>query len=320
MLAPPSLVNESTRLKSLLSLRILDTAAEERFDRITRMAQRLFDVKICLISLVDSERQWFKSRQGLDVSETAREVSFCAHAIAQSDVLVIDDALADPRFADNPLVTQQPFIRFYAGCPIASPDGYPIGTLCLIDATPRRMTDEDLQLLRDTATLVEEQIALSTQATTDDLTQIANRRGFNLIARHVLSLCQRHNSPAELAYFDIDGLKAINDRAGHAAGDALLKLFARHLTECFRDADVVARVGGDEFAVLMVTPGTEANPALARLMEAVAADRSPLAPQLSWSVGSVHFDAERHTTIESMLADADARMYQHKSQRRLTGS
>jgi len=121
--------DESERLAALRALNLLDTPAEPRFDRLARIAQRHFGVDIALVSLIDTERQWFKSRQGLDVCETHRDVSFCGHAILKEEVLCIPDALEDPRFADNPLVTGAPHIRFYAGAPVHAPNGQRIGTL-----------------------------------------------------------------------------------------------------------------------------------------------------------------------------------------------
>ena len=156
--APAIPADETGRLQALHQLQILDTAPEERFDRITRMAARFFGVPIALISLVDHDRQWFKSRNGLHVSQTSREVSFCGHAILQDETLVVPDALADDRFADNPLVLSDPRLRFYAGHPILAIDGSPIGTLCLIDHTPRLFGAAQIKALRDMAALVEREL------------------------------------------------------------------------------------------------------------------------------------------------------------------
>jgi len=150
--------NESQRMDALCGLNILDTPAEERFDWITRVAQRCFKVPITLVSLVDSERQWFKSRQGLDTSETARDISFCGHAILSEDILYIPNALDDPRFTDNPLVTDAPYIRFYAGAPLHAPEGQRIGTLCIIDDKPREFSSDELGILRDLADGVEAEL------------------------------------------------------------------------------------------------------------------------------------------------------------------
>ena len=149
MLQPPLPEREAARLESLCSLGILDTESEERFDRITRLAALSFDVPIALVSLVDADRQWFKSRHGLDATETPRDVSFCGHAILSEEVFVVNDATADERFADNPLVVGEPYVCFYAGVPLADDDGYRLGTLCLIDHVPRELSAADEVLLRE---------------------------------------------------------------------------------------------------------------------------------------------------------------------------
>jgi len=146
--------NEEQRLAILHGLRILDTPREERFDRITRLAASIFNVPMALISLVDRERQWFKSTYGLDESETSREVSFCTHAVASERVLVAPDTFQDPRFADNPLVTKAPRIRFYAGCPIFAAANC-IGTVCVLDNRPREVDTDMIGLLHDLAALAE---------------------------------------------------------------------------------------------------------------------------------------------------------------------
>ncbi|HYM73521.1 MAG TPA: MBL fold metallo-hydrolase, partial [Stellaceae bacterium] len=145
----PLPADEQQRLAALHRLAILDTEREERFDRLTRMASAMFDVPIALVSLVDENRQWFKSACGAGLSESPRETSFCAHAILQRTVMVIPDALLDPRFADNPVVVNDPRVRFYAGCPLVLNDGACVGTLCLIDTRPRRLDEASIRLLRD---------------------------------------------------------------------------------------------------------------------------------------------------------------------------
>ncbi|MDK2123929.1 GAF domain-containing sensor histidine kinase [Parachitinimonas caeni] len=156
MQAPAQPKEEEERIARLLALRILDTPPEDRFDRLTRLAAALLKVPIALVSLVDRDRQWFKSKVGLEASETPRSISFCGHAILQSDVFVIEDATQDQRFADNPLVTGAPDIRFYAGQPLMTSDGFAMGTLCVIDREPRRFGPAERQLLRDLGTLVED--------------------------------------------------------------------------------------------------------------------------------------------------------------------
>jgi len=158
MLAPPLPQDAAHRLRVLLDLNILDTAAQERFDRITRMAARLFGVPIALVSLVDAERQWFKSRVGLALDSIPRAESFCAHALMQDGLMVVEDARLDERFGALPIVAQTG-ARFYAGHPLAMPDGQVIGTLCIIDHCPRALDDEQRTLLRDLAALAANEIA-----------------------------------------------------------------------------------------------------------------------------------------------------------------
>lgn len=158
MKKPEIPLNEPERLAALCSLDVLDTPAEARFDRITRVAQRLFHVPIALVSLVDAGRQWFKSRQGLAATETPRDISFCAHAILADDIFHVPNALEDPRFADNPLVTRAPHIRFYAGAPLHAPGGERVGTLCIIDGRPRELSATDLAMLRDLADITEAEL------------------------------------------------------------------------------------------------------------------------------------------------------------------
>ncbi len=171
MQAPPFPPDEAFRLQALRSLCILDTPSEERFDRITRSAAYLFKVPIALVSLVDAGRQWFKSKVGLEAQETSREVSFCGHAILARELFVVENALLDPRFADNPLVTGAPFIRFYAGMPLRGPGNALLGTLCLIDREPRAFSRADRDSLQDLGGWAERE--LSQMALQEALSQAA---------------------------------------------------------------------------------------------------------------------------------------------------
>ncbi len=163
MIEPKTPADEEERLAALQALRVLDTPAEERFDRITRIARDLFKVPIALISLVDADRQWFKSKTGLDAAQTPRSISFCGHAILGSEIFLVENALEDPRFLDNPLVVGPPGIRFYAGMPLQSGTGRKLGTLCLIDQSPRRFDEDDVRRLHDLAAWAERELNLPVQ-------------------------------------------------------------------------------------------------------------------------------------------------------------
>ena len=158
MLIPPLPGNELQRLASLRALRILDTPPEERFDRITRVAKLFFNAPIIAIGLVDDKRQWFKSTEGLSIRGTSRDVSFCGHAILSRELFIIPDSLLDNRFSDNPLVTGDPWIRFYAGCPLYTLNGCALGSFCIIDHKPRELSTSEQQALRDLGTWVENEI------------------------------------------------------------------------------------------------------------------------------------------------------------------
>jgi diguanylate cyclase (GGDEF)-like protein len=319
MIKPSIPSNETTRLDTLRSLSILDSGPEERFDRLTRLAKRLFGVPIALVSLVDADRQWFKSCVGLTASETARDISFCGHAILGDEILVVPDAKRDERFHDNPLVVDEPRIRFYAGCPLKVSNGSRLGTLCLIDVEPRTLSPDDLNLLRDLAGMAEQELAAVQLATTDELTLLSNRRGFLALAQHALHLCRRAGHPASLLFVDMDRFKEINDRFGHAEGDGALCSFAGALKEVFRDSDVIGRLGGDEFAVLLTnTAQSAATEALRRLKRAVQTLNcsSQRGYDIHFSTGQLTYDPVRHGSIDTLLSEADALMYEQKKRSR----
>ena len=308
--------DEFCRLETLRSLDILDTDSEERFDRLTRLATRLFDVPIALVSLVDENRQWFKSRSGLEALETPRDISFCGHSILGDDVFVVEDTLQDVRFADNPLVTGPPDIRFYAGCPLKSVEGYKLGTLCLIDTKPRTLTEDDFASLRDLAGMAEQELAVVQLATLDELTGISNRRGFEVLAQKALNVCERNKSRAVLVFIDLDGFKQINDQFGHCEGDKALQVFSESMRATWRDSDIFARLGGDEFVVLLTDSTLErASKSITRLREFIAQSNASedRGYSIGFSEGIVEVTPERGMTVAELIEKADTQMYQAKA-------
>lgn len=315
MLKAPTPIDEKTRLKRLYSLNILDTDIEERFDRLTRLAKRMFDVPIALVSLVDENRQWFKSCIGLTETETARDISFCGHAILGDEIFIIEDAAKDERFADNPMVVGAPNIRFYAGCPISYLDGSKLGTLCIKDTKPRKLSSEDLEAFKDLAELAEHELMAVQLATLDDLTHITNRRGFITLGQNFLEIYARQEIQSSLVFLDLNGFKAINDKFGHAEGDRALIAFAEQMKTTFRTADIFARLGGDEFVVLLTNTTAElAKITIDRFRKSLETDtkKANRGYSILFSEGIVTVDLAQDHSIEALLTRADALMYANK--------
>ncbi len=317
MIKPAIPDNEAQRLQSLYSLNILDTPAEERYDRITRIACRLFDVPTALVSFLDEDRQWYKSKFGTDEQESPRATSFCGHALLGDGLFQVTDTWKDQRFVDNPTVTGDPHIRFYAGFPLRNIDGHKLGTLCIFDSTPRTLTDDEVALFHDLKLMVEHEIATVQLAVLDELTNIPNRRGFITLAQNCLNFCARQDLPATLAFFDLNKFKPINDKFGHKEGDLALKRFAKLMLHAFRDADVCGRLGGDEFAVLL--SGVELKDA-SRVLERFKADvkdYNQIAQRgydIEFCEGVITKKRVQNVTIDMLLKKADDLMYEMKHQ------
>lgn len=317
MEAPKRPDNEAERINSLHSLGLLDSVPEARYDVITRLAKQIFDVPIALVSLVDAERQWFKSKQGVSVKETSREISFCGHAILQEEIFVVEDAAEDDRFADNPLVIGDPNIRFYAGCPVHAPDGNRIGTLCLIDDKPRTLDARQLQVMQSLRDLVDIEVAVQHSLPVDELTGIPNRRGLNTLGDHSIRLCQRSCIKLTMILVDLDNFKTINDNYGIAVGDQVLRDFTRDLGIIFRESDLIARVGGDEFVVLLPNADAlRARTALTRLRGRVDDynREQKRVKGLDYNYVLVEHDPGVHASINDMLDEAISSLMSLKSE------
>lgn len=307
--------DEESRLRALRSLNILDTPAEERFDRLTRLAKRIFDVPIAIISLIDADRQWFKSQIGLDAHEMPREISFCGHTILGNDTFVVNDATKDERFADNPLVTTDPHIRFYAGCPLRHVDGSKLGAFCIVDTVPRTMSDEDLISFNSFAELAEAELVAIHHATRDELTKIMNRNGFITLAQTSLNICIRQQLPATLVFFNLKGFRAVNDQFGQSQGDTALIAFAEQMTKVFRDSDIIARLAGDEFAVLLTDASIEfSEEIIERFRQSLDAYNKAEGRgyEISFRDAMVAVDPTEDCSIRALLIEGDASMYENK--------
>lgn len=446
--------NEHDRLNHLEELYILDTIEEESFNRITRIAAHTLGMPIALITLLDADRQWFKAKIGVDISETPREHAFCAHTICHNEILEVEDATKDQRFADNPLVLDDPNIRFYAGAPLCVNEAYNLGTLCIIDTKPRCLSADEKVLLTDLAAMVSELIELhqtsqraikaeerlldavetipdgfvlfdkddklvmcnqrykeiysetaeyllpgtlfsdmirkgvecgqypeaigneevwienrlerhresnstleqqlpgdrwlriqerrtseggmvgfrvditqlkrqqrelSRLAWTDGLTNCLNRRRFVDLVNSEISRGQRANTPGALILIDIDHFKKINDVFGHAAGDQVLVELVKRWDVELRDYDQLARIGGEEFAILL--PQCDDNGAelvVERLLK-ITSDQ-PIRVKgvdifTTVSAGLIML-SHGDDTVDTALARADEALYKAKRQGR----
>ncbi|WP_051306158.1 sensor domain-containing phosphodiesterase [Massilia alkalitolerans] len=313
-------LDEAQRLAALHATRLLGSAPEETFDRITRTAARLLGVPIALVSLIDKDRQWFKSRTGLDACETPREISFCGHAILSDEPLVVPDAAQDARFVDNPLVTGDMHLRFYAGVQLYSVDRKKIGTLCVIDSKPRQLGPGDLDALRDLARMVEQlvyhrQLAMAAQSLSerlqdcppapggspasgelawlvahDLLTGLPNRQAMLRAIQGSIAGWRADGTPALVACINVDRFKRFNETLGHRAGDEILVGLATSLQALLREGDMLARAGSDEFLLLLHARGEHPEPerAFDRIM--AAANRAIPTPDgeiaLTCSIGT----------------------------------
>ncbi|MGV3490435.1 MAG: sensor domain-containing diguanylate cyclase [Devosia sp.] len=309
-LAKPSF--EEERLEKLAELDILDTPNEESFDRVARLISQIFGVEIGIVSMIDGHRQWYKAIEGLEARETKLSDTFCRYTMQGDEALIVPDATRDLRFADNPMVTGGPEVRFYAGVPLRTRDGYNLGTLCAIDSKPRDFGAKDVAILEDLARVVMRDLELSQQVAVDELTGALSRRAFKAEAHRHIALARRGDEPLSVLAFDLDHFKSINDQHGHSAGDDVLAAVGEACRAQLRTSDFLGRLGGEEFAILL--PNTDLDGGIevaGKLREAIAA----LSDNFNFKVSASLGVATRHgkfDEIEAILERADQAMYAAK--------
>lgn len=343
MIRPEKPRNEDARLAALLRYEVLDTAQEAAFDDLVVIAAGICAVPTATVSLIDTDRQWFKARVGIEDQQTSRDVSFCGHAILDPDnVMVVPDATADERFHDNPLVTAEGGIRFYAGAPLKGRDGHVIGTLCVIGGQAMQLADFQVEALKalsrqvsqllelrlvtkelnfqlrdrewyeqqlhDYQAALESQNAdLAEQTRTDPLTGLPNRRAFAAALEVAMQKSLASGQPLSVAVLDIDHFKTINDLHGHAEGDRVLVALANLLKAQFSARGMAARHGGEEFVMLLPdSPLGAARLQCEFLRQNVAL--LPVGLPISASIGLAEFRRHGDTT-EEVFRRADEALY-----------
>jgi diguanylate cyclase (GGDEF)-like protein len=345
MIKPDKPQNEAARLAALQRYEILDTPSEQAYDDLMTILAGICDAPIGAVSLIDAERQWFKARVGLDISETSRDISFCAHALLDpGELLMVEDAMADLRFHDNPLVTGNPNIRFYAGAPLLNGDGQALGTLCVMDRQPRQLTPFQQTALRSLsrqvsvlmelrrvsgelrqhmqerdwyeqqlgeyqAALESQNAQLAAQTRADPLTGLANRRALNAALDAGLDHARAIDMPLALAICDIDHFKRINDEHGHPAGDRVLIALAQLLQGMLDEPALASRCGGEEFALLM--PGSSRENAAVQC-ESIRARVAALALSTPVTISLGLTTYRPGDNAETLYARADQALYEAK--------
>jgi diguanylate cyclase (GGDEF)-like protein len=317
MTVAPIPLDEEARLESLRELRLLDSEPEERFDRITRIAQSLFDVPIVVFSLVDSERVWFKSRVGLDFPELQRGDAFCSHAILSDGIIQVEDAQDDSRFGQSPVVKSSPGVRFYAGCPVRSTDRRRVGVLAIMDTKTRLLDAADLDNLADLAKGIEVEISATRVSTVDELTGMLNLRGFHQFAEKLLKISARSGTPLSLVYVDV-----LNPKSVSISGDreVVLKHVADSINQTFRESDVLARIGSARFCALLPENSDHASESsTARLQTAIRAwNMEPDIPfHLDVVASGARFDPANPANLEQLMTRAETAVNAMRAVRQL---
>jgi diguanylate cyclase (GGDEF)-like protein len=267
------------------------------------------------VTLIDSDKQVLKATRGLSTTETPRAHALCDYTIRQYGPFAVNDARLDPRFADNPMVTGAPHIRSYLGVPLTTPDGYNVGSLCAVDDEPRQFDRTHGEIMKKLAEIVVEQFELQQIAKQDSMTGALTRRGFFSEVEKELLRAGRYGRPSALVVIDVDHFKAINDRYGHPAGDAVLVSIANACMATMRRSDIFGRIGGEEFALLL--PETEADEArdaaerIRQMVQSTIVQVGGVEVRATVSLGVAPVPAPGETTA-TWFSEADIALYEAK--------
>ncbi len=304
MIFPDTPPNEAERLKSLYLIDLLDKNNDERFDRLTRLMRITFNVPVASLSLLDRERQWVLSSAGVDIRETPRSTSFCAHAILSEGVFVVKDTLKDKRFHDNPFVTGEPHVRFYAGYPVRLPDGMIAGTLCIVDSVPRDFSMEEANALIDFAAIVEDEFLIISKTMADNVTELMNKQSFLKIGQKRFEKFTKYQLPFSLIYFEIESIKSIRDIMGDKEADTVLKAFAACIKSTLKKHDIGAYLGRGDFAVLLEHHTDNADESYLFNLQSFMDDfnnKSKKPYHINYAYGLTNYDPDVHGSLMSLL-------------------
>ncbi|KTD45618.1 fused adenylate cyclase/two component hybrid sensor/regulator [Legionella rubrilucens] len=327
MIKPKVHPNEAERLKALHATGLINTPMEQGFEQITSLTKKIFDVPIVAISLIDKDKQWFKSIIGSNLSETPREISFCGHTILKEEALIVSDAQSDARFKNNPLVTgEKGSIRFYAGYPIhASNDHQPIGALCIIDNKPRHISPTEKSILHDLAALVDSEISnfhsleaykarnFELECTDritllDGVTKTWNANGITQLLQQQMKLSKEEKETFGLFNVSIDSFNSFTEEYGEEVGNELLHAIARNLVvHCHNEASI-GYLGGKEFMVILpLNDKREILKSAERLRQNI--EHEPMTTQAgemkaTITIGIVFYDPHVHQETSSIMTEA----------------
>jgi len=307
--------DEEGRQRALDRYDILDSEAEKPFETVVNLVQNTLQVPMCAVSLIDRDRQWFKARRGLEVSETSRNVSFCTHTIERGEPLIVRDATKEPLFKDNPLVTGAPHIRAYLGVPLMTPDGYNLGSLCAIDNKPREFPPHEVNILKSFAKIVMDQLELRQIASRDSLTGALARRAWVEKAEEELKRTRRYGHALSFAMFDIDHFKRVNDTHGHREGDRVIQSLADCAMDEMREQDIFGRFGGEEFVLMMPETAIDGARELVERIRTGFADnpvKTSKGVEIRCTVSAGIAELAELETLETVLTRADGCLYAAK--------